>query len=147
LAEPKPTPTASEPAPTLPQIDEPEEPIDVAALLAETTPIRFDFSTHVASEELGLPEELVTEFVVDFIQQAKENIPVLLRAHKTRDLETLQSTAHLLKGAASNLRIDPLAETLKKLQYNDDFDKVPALFDRFVGQLKALDKLINQAGL
>ncbi len=121
--------------------------VDVDKLLAETQPLRFDFSTNVASEELGLPEPLVREFVSDFIVQAKENIPILYGAYEQRQLNNLQTTAHLLKGASSNLRIDPLAETLKQLQYNDDFDKVPSLMERFIAQLKALDTLINQTGL
>jgi HPt (histidine-containing phosphotransfer) domain-containing protein len=62
-------------------------------------------------------------------------------------MATVQSTAHLLKGAAANLRIDPLAKTLETLQHNEDPEKVPALFDRFVGQLKALKNLIHPHGL
>lgn len=120
---------------------------EVQDLLHKATPIPFDFSTNVASEELGLPEALVGEFVADFIQQAKENIPLLLSSHQKGDMPTLQSTAHLLKGAASNLRIDPLAKTLEEMQFNEDPEKVPALFDRFLGQLKALDNLIRQHGL
>ncbi len=120
---------------------------EVQELLNKATLIPFDFSTHVASEELGLPEALVGEFVADFIQQAKENIPLMLSSHHKGDMPTLQSTAHLLKGAASNLRIDPLAKTLEEMQFNEDPQKVPALFDRFLGQLKALDNLIRQHGL
>jgi HPt (histidine-containing phosphotransfer) domain-containing protein len=120
--------------------------VDVDELIRNAVSVPFDFSASVASAELGLPEDLVNEFVIDFIQQAKENIPTLVEAKESADMETLQSTAHLLKGAASNLRIDPLAETLKDLQYNDDWDQVPHLFDRFIGQLKALDNLINRPG-
>ena len=120
---------------------------EVDALIEKATPIPFDFSTNVASEELGLPETLVGEFVDDFIEQARENIPLILSAHQKGDMETVQSTAHLLKGAAANLRIDPLAKTLETLQHNEDPEKVPALFDRFVGQLKALNNLLHPHGL
>jgi len=116
-------------------------------ILATTPAIPFDFSTHVASDELGLPESLVEEFVVDFIKQAKENIPIFQEAEQKGDLATLQKTAHLLKGAASNLRIDPLAETLEALQYNEELSKVPDLFHQFVGQLKALDNFIHTPGM
>ncbi len=120
---------------------------EVDAVIEKTASIPFDFSTNVASEELGLPEALVGEFVSDFIEQARENIPLILSAHQKGDMATVQSTAHLLKGAAANLRIDPLAKTLETLQHNEDPEKVPALFDRFVGQLKALKNLIHPHGL
>jgi HPt (histidine-containing phosphotransfer) domain-containing protein len=109
-------------------------------------PIPFEFSTKAASDELGLPEALVQEFVSDFVQQAEENIPIFDKAFKEGDLDTIQKTAHLLKGAASNLRIDPLAETLKEMQYNEKLDQVPKLFDTFVGQLKALINFIDLTG-
>ena len=155
------TPITESEAPLSLQPEEPETPQtdaqpaasgmmsmqEVAALIDKTTPLPFDFSTNVAAEELGLPEELVGEFVDDFIAQARENIPVLLSAHQKGDMETVQSTAHLLKGAASNLRIDPLAKTLETMQFNEDPDKVPELFDRFVSQLKALENLIHPHGL
>jgi HPt (histidine-containing phosphotransfer) domain-containing protein len=113
----------------------------------EITPIPFEFSTKAASDELGLPEALVQEFVSDFVKQAEENVEVFQIAQQTGDIETIQKTAHLLKGAASNLRIDPLAETLKELQYNEEPDKVPDLFRQFVGQLKALVNFTRQSDI
>ena len=109
-------------------------------------PIPFDFSTQAASDELGLPEALVREFVSDFVKQAEENISVFQEAQQKGDIDTIQKTAHLLKGAASNLRIDPLAETLKSLQYNEDPQKLPELFTQFVGQLKSLVNFTDLAG-
>jgi len=165
-----PKPTEEPPLELLSDEPAPEEPIDIEhkepsisssetvsatlmsmqevdSLLEKATPIPFDFSTNVASEELGLPEALVGEFVDDFIEQARENIPLILSSHQKGDMATVQSTAHLLKGAAANLRIDPLAKTLETLQHNEDPEKVPALFDRFVGQLKALKNLLHPHGL
>jgi len=118
----------------------------VETVLEAIQPIPFDFSANVAAEELGLPEPLVEEFVIDFVRQAKENIPLFQSAQKEGKLETIQKTAHLLKGAASNLRIDPLAKTLEELQYNEDMDKVEAIFHRFVGQLKALENFLRVSG-
>jgi HPt (histidine-containing phosphotransfer) domain-containing protein len=113
----------------------------------EIAAIPFAFSTKAASDELGLPETLVQEFVSDFIKQAEENLEVFHVAQRSGDMETIQKTAHLLKGAASNLRIDPLAETLKKLQYNEKPDKVAGLFREFVGQLKALINFTRQSSI
>ncbi len=101
-------------------------------------PIPFSFSAQTASDELGLPEPLVQEFIADFVRQSQDNIPLFEEAQSAGDLDTIQKTAHLLKGAASNLRIDPLAETLKTLQYNESLEEVPGLLHTFMGQLKTL---------
>ncbi len=111
--------------------------------LESVEPLPFEFSTKIASDELGLPEALVQEFVSDFVKQAEENVGVFQQAQSNGDIETIQKTAHLLKGAASNLRIDPLAETLETLQHNEDLTQVPDLLKRFLGQLKALTHFAN----
>ena len=112
--------------------------------LDEIQPIPFDFSINEAADELTLPASLVSEFIVDFINQAKENLPVLRKAYQEKDLDTIQKTAHMLKGASSNLRITPMADTLYNLQFNDDLEKVPELLEFFTGQLKALSIQMDQ---
>ncbi len=107
--------------------------------------IPFDFSINEAADELTLPASLVSEFVVDFISQAKENLPILHKAYEEKDLDTIHTTAHMLKGASSNLRIIPMAETLYELQFNEDFARVPELITMFSGQLKALSTQMDQA--
>lgn len=104
----------------------------------------FDFSINEAADDLTLPVSLVGEFIVDFINQGKENLPVLQKAYEDKDLDTLQKTAHMLKGASSNLRITPMADTLYGLQFNDDISRVPDLIKQFAGQLKALSIQMNQ---
>ncbi len=112
--------------------------------LDDIQPIPFDFSINEAADELTLPASLVSEFIVDFINQAKENLPVLHKAYQEKDLDTIQKTAHMLKGASSNLRITPMADTLYNLQFNDDLEKVPELLEFFTGQLKALSIQMDQ---
>ena len=106
--------------------------------------IPFDFSINEAADELTLPASLVSEFVIDFINQAKENLPVLQKAYEEKDLETIQTTAHMLKGASSNLRITAMAETLYELQFNTDLASVPKFITHFSGQLKALSLQMGQ---
>ena len=106
--------------------------------------IPFDFSVNEAADELTLPVSLVSEFIIDFINQAKENIPILQKAYEEKDMDQLQKTAHMLKGASSNLRISAMADTLYHLQFNDTFEKVPELIKLFTGQLKALSIQMDQ---
>jgi len=116
----------------------------VSVSLDQVQAIPFDFSINEAADELTLPVSLVSEFVIDFINQAKENIPLLQKAYEERDIDTIQTTAHMLKGASSNLRIAPIADTLYQLQFNKDFTQVPALIASFTGQLKALSIQMDQ---
>jgi len=115
-----------------------------SAALDQVQPIPFDFSLNEAADELTLPASLVSEFVIDFISQAKENLPLLQKAYEERDMDTIETTAHMLKGASSNLRITPIAETLYQLQFNQDFAQVPELLTLFAGQLKALSIQMDQ---
>ncbi len=116
----------------------------VSVSLDHIQAVPFDFSINEAADELTLPASLVSEFVIDFISQAKENLPVLEKAYEEKDLDNIQSTAHMLKGASSNLRIVPMAETLYQLQFNKDLARVPELITLFKGQLKALSLQMDQ---
>lgn len=124
----------------------PEEPAETFMdQMDQIEAIPFDFSINEAADELTLPASLVSEFVIDFINQAKENLPVLQKAYEEKNLETIQTTAHMLKGASSNLRITAMAETLYELQFNTDLARVPEFITRFSGQLKALSLQMGQA--
>jgi len=141
---PEPEETATED--TVPPEEETEEKTPVSFDLTQVEPIAFDFSAKTAADELGLPEELVKEFVSDFLGQAKENISVFKEAEEKGDMTTIQKTAHLLKGAAGNLRIDALADTLETIQHNEEKEKVPELINTFLGQLKMLENFISKQG-
>jgi len=127
-------------------LEEPVAPSTEKVLISldQVQPIPFDFIISEAADELTLPASLVSEFIIDFINQAKENLPVLQKAYEEKDLETLHTTAHMLKGASSNLRITPMADTLYKLQFNEDMAQVPELIALFTGQLKALSIQMDQ---
>ncbi len=82
--------------------------ISVNEFLKDVRMIPIEFSIKLAADELNLPEDLVLEFVNDFSNQGHEYIPELIDAYQNGDLDKLQKTAHMLKGAASNLRIEPM---------------------------------------
>jgi len=113
-------------------------------LLEGVTPIPIEFSIHIAAEELNLPEDLVLEFINDFAKQGHEYLPVLIDAYQNGELEHLQKTAHMLKGAASNLRIEAMVENLYELQFDNDINRAPERIRLFAGQLMSLDKYLQQ---
>ncbi|MEJ2496851.1 MAG: Hpt domain-containing protein [Sulfurovaceae bacterium] len=102
--------------------------------LSDVTPLRFDFSVDEAAKELNLPNELVREFIKDFIDQMHTETNNLIKAYEISDLARIQKIAHMLKGTSSNLRIAPLAESLAALQANDKLENVEPLVRKYWAQ-------------
>ena len=118
---------------------EARKPID----LSDVKPIHFDFQLEEAAKDLSLPVELIEEFVNDFIAQAHEETDKMLKAYERGDLETVQKIGHLLKGTASNLRINPLSDTLYEIQFNEDIGRVPELVRNYWAHFLSLENQIK----
>jgi len=146
VAEEKTTPVEEESTPSETETKaEPEsQTTSVEAFLEGVQPIPINFSIHIAAEELNLPDDLVQEFISDFANQGHEYLPVLIEAYQAKDLDKLQKTAHMLKGAASNLRVEAMVENLYELQYDNDIERAPERIRKFYGQLISLDKFLKQ---
>jgi hypothetical protein len=108
--------------------------------LSDVKPIHFDFRLEEAAEELSLPVELIDEFVHDFIEQARTETDNMLEAYRQGDLSRIQKIGHLLKGASSNLRINPLADTLYEIQFCEDSSKLEALIKSYWAHFIAFEK-------
>jgi len=80
----------------------------------------YVYDPSVASEELGLPLDLIEEFIQDFIEQAKEFEPKLYDALEEQDLDNLKILSHKLKGVAANLRIEDALEALTIINTSND---------------------------
>jgi len=119
--------------------EEKRAPID----LSDIKPIHFDFQLEEAAKDLSLPVELIEEFVNDFIVQAHEETEKMIKAYENGDLETVQKIGHLLKGTSSNLRINPLSDTLYEIQFNDDIDRVPELVRNYWAHFLSLENQIK----
>ncbi|MGC9350730.1 MAG: hypothetical protein ACP5D3_01960, partial [Sulfurovum sp.] len=100
----------------------------------------IDLGDVKAADELSLPVELVEEFVHDFIEQAKSETDNMLEAYRQGNLDKIQKIGHLLKGAASNLRINPLADTLYEIQFCEDSSKLEALIRSYWAHFIAFEK-------
>ena len=112
-------------------------------ILDDVRLIHFDFQPKQASEELGLPVDLIEEFVHDFIDQANEEKQTFIDACREGDIDTIHKTGHKLKGAASNLRIVPLADTLEEIQFCEDDTRLEPLFKKYWGQFLGLEQTMN----
>ena len=119
----------------------PDEIIDITSaqdLLTSISSQSVAFNPNRAADELNLPKTLILEFVEDFISQSKEHLPIIVDAYKKEDIKTIQTTAHMLKGAASNLRLDSIAENLFKIQKESNLSSSAELIKQFVSKIKGL---------
>jgi len=111
--------------------------------LSDVKPIHFDFQMEAAANDLSLPRELIEEFVNDFIEQAHIETKKMLELYEKGDLDAIQKIGHLLKGTASNLRINPLADTLYEIQFCEDSSKLENLIKEYWGHFLAFETQIN----
>ena len=129
-------------------VPEPEEetPNNLIYHLAhdDIKPIHFDFQLEKASKDLSLPVDLIEEFVHDFIVQAHEEKGSFINAYKKGDIDEIHRIGHKLKGVASNLRINPLADTLEEIQFCEDKSRFEPLLKKYWGQFLAFELYMDR---
>lgn len=86
----------------------------------------YRFDPNIAAHELGLPVDLIQEFIGDFIQQSHEFKEELFEAALKGDMNNLKILSHKLKGVAANLRIEDAFETLRIINTSNDAVEIEA---------------------
>ena len=99
------------------------------------------YDPHVASSELGLPVDLIEEFIEDFIAQAKEFKDELYKSLNDGDNDNVKILSHKLKGVAANLRIEDALESLTIINTSGDVTEVQDELDLFY---KIISKLSGE---
>ncbi len=104
----------------------------------------INYNPKIAANELNLPVVLIEEFVEDFIEQAHHDKDHLLTSYYQKDLDNIHELGHKLKGAASNLRINELADVLEEIQFATNYDKLEPLFKKYWGLFISLEDYMKQ---
>lgn len=110
--------------------------------IAEKTPLpssssdvnfenEYIYNPKVASDELGLPIDLIEEFIGDFIAQAAEFKEEIYTSLTNGDMENVKVLSHKLKGVAANLRVEDAFEVLSIVNTSSNYDEVKINLDRF----------------
>ena len=86
----------------------------------------YRFDPSIAAHELGLPVDLIQEFIGDFIQQSHDFKEELFEATLKGDINNLKILSHKLKGVAANLRIEDAFETLRIINTSNDVVEIEA---------------------
>lgn len=105
------------------QTTQPQQPIVIER--DEDDPFQdYRYDPEFAAKELGLPVDLVEEFIQDFIAQSNEFRPQLYEALENGRIDQLRMLSHKLKGVAANLRIEDALDALVIINTSDDIDLV-----------------------
>ena len=110
----------------------------------------YRFDPNVAAKELGLPVDLIQEFIGDFIQQSHEFKEELFEAVLKGDINNLKILSHKLKGVAANLRIEDAFETLSIINTSSDPVEIEAnlkYFYSIINKLEGKELLLNDTQL
>lgn len=99
----------------------------------------YRFDPSVAANELGLPVDLIQEFIGDFIQQSHDFKKDLYDAAMKGDMNNLKILSHKLKGVAANLRIEDAFECLSIINTSEDIVQIEANLKYFYGIVNKLE--------
>jgi len=110
VAKPTATPIVSTPKPTVSTAH--YSAAQQEYLAHHKVPASYVYDPSVAANELGLPVDLIEEFIGDFIQQSHEFKNELFESAVKSDYNRLHILSHKLKGVAANLRVENALECL-----------------------------------
>jgi HPt (histidine-containing phosphotransfer) domain-containing protein len=114
-----------------------------AVIIEEGEFADYIYNPKIASEELGLPIDLIEEFIQDFIIQAKSFENDLYEFAKNEEFDNLKIQSHKLKGVAANLRIEDVLDAITIVNTASDYDEIKLNLDRFFAMI---DRLSGNAG-
>ncbi len=83
------------------------------------------------SEELNLSEDIVLDFIKEFVNHAAEKVPQVNEALKKQDIKSLKNIIHTLRGVSANLRLKPAVEILAKSHGTEEIQKLTQILQEF----------------
>ncbi len=84
----------------------------------------YRYDPSVAANELGLPVDLIEEFIGDFIDQAHEFHDDLFASVDAGDFDNVQILSHKLKGVAANLRVEDAFDVLSVVNTSKESEEI-----------------------
>jgi HPt (histidine-containing phosphotransfer) domain-containing protein len=84
----------------------------------------YQYDPQIAADELGLPVDLIEEFIGDFIDQAHEFHDDLYASVNANDFDNVQILSHKLKGVAANLRVEDAFDALSVVNVSKETEEI-----------------------
>ena len=108
-----------------------KEEKEIVEYADETSDSDYVFDPKVASEELGLPIDLIEEFIEDFIAQAKEFKEELYASLGEGNIDNVKILSHKLKGVAANLRVEDAFNHLSVVNTSNEHKEIELELNSF----------------
>ncbi|WP_457748001.1 Hpt domain-containing protein [Sulfurimonas sp.] len=105
------------------------------AIKTEST---MQYDPQLAANDLGLPLDVIEEFVGDFVQQADEYKAEIYKALEEDDFENVKMISHKLKGVAANLKIEDALNALVVVNTSSNTQDIKENLDTFYGVIESL---------
>ena len=105
----------------------------------------YKYEPSVPSDNLGLPVDLIEEFLNDFIEQAKEFKQNIYSAIKERNIYRLKELINKLYGVARNLDIENLVNVLGSINQSRNLEDIKEKVDLFYGLMLNFEKLYGNS--
>ncbi len=99
----------------------------------------YQHTPQVAADELGLPVDLIEEFIGDFITQSYEFKDELFDSINDHNFDNIKNLSHKLKGVAANLRIEDSFEVLNLLNTTHDIHEAKTYLKYFYSMIAKLE--------
>ncbi len=99
----------------------------------------YQYTPQVAADELGLPVDLIEEFIGDFITQSYEFKDELFDSISEHNFDNIKNLSHKLKGVAANLRIEDSFEVLNLLNITHDIHEAKIYLNHFYSMISKLE--------
>lgn len=117
-----------------------EEPevLEIPQRVEESEGSGYHYDPHIASSELGLPLDLIEEFIEDFITQAKEFKGDIYSALSAGEFDKVKILSHKLKGVAANLRVEDALEALSVVNGSSDRETIERHLESFYRSIAKL---------
>jgi HPt (histidine-containing phosphotransfer) domain-containing protein len=93
------------------------------------------------SEELGLEENDVLRLVRTFIDSTEQDLLLLAQAIADHDADQVRKLAHHIKGAASNLELNDIADATRTIEEKGRSKSFEATEPQFAAIRRGLDSI------
>lgn len=90
----------------------------------------YFYNPLIASNELGLPVDLIEEFIQDFKAQTEEFKNEIYQSAEEGNIANVRKLSHKLKGVAANLRIEDALEVLTTIHSSDNKKEIQQNIDK-----------------
>ena len=95
------------------------------------------------SEELNLGEDIVLDFIQEYVKHAAEKLDEVNKAIKSKDIKKIKNIIHTLRGVSANLRLKPAVEILSRSSETQKLEELVKILEEYYSYIAFLAKTLD----